>query len=926
MLAFAKTIRQLTKANKKPFTFNDELADLPIYGSENQLNDNNNVSPDNKIKYTNSKYQPCDDITISNSNKEYQSLFWMPMVLQTSIDAETIIDEMLSTISNFQDNTGERTYSMISYNPSLNKERREQILGDIEDNSDNMITRVEVVLKSENTKDIILSILKKHFLFSQMNDFELDDLIYSMCDKYVIEGDIIIKEGEKADTFYILEEGNVCILKDNIVIGTLSSGSSFGDLAIMYNSPRAATIVAKSNCTIWCLDRIFFRRAMVTSASMQTSNLNVFLSKIHLFENLSIYALNQLGSALGKKVYDKGEYIIKQGEIGELFFILYKGTVKVTKTGVDGIEKQILELKEGDVFGDRALIKKEPRAANVIADTNKVECYYLNSSDFNMILVEIVEELDTNNKYRLLQPSLIVKELNEHYTKKLIQSMKQETVYKGQRIHCNANTIVVVWSGTIESTNGTQYNTGDVVGDQDNDAVDVAGNLNVVSSDAHIGYLSHHTLFNTFEEQRADIDEAIVSKKREESKRRRSTLSGLLEGQDVTTNENALIVIQQSMEHRQSRAKVRRQSISKYSNQDINDIEAISFLGKGTFGTVYGCKNIKTGHVMAMKYLDKERIKNENQLIYIKREVEALQVFQHTFICEYYGTYLTHRKIIFLLEYIPGNDLWTFLYVNSVHPPGLLGGFDINQVAKYTSMILLALQHMHEHHYCYRDLKPDNILLDKHGYVKLVDFGLSKVLPFVNKTNLLQYRTFTLCGTPEYMAPEVVLTQGHDTSCDFWSLGILIYELLCKVTPFQGRNQQRTFEKIVHSQKYLSFKSGFDIHCKSFIRRLLHRNSGLRYNTNTEKGTNDITNHAFFKTQGIDFKMVLKRQINTIIPQMHDIGSNSNSVSNNSSNSVDEVINLSDEVNTPATTTYPEFDCLLESFESVDPKAITRCT
>ena len=189
---------------------------------------------------------------------------------------------------------------------------------------------------------------------------------------------------------------------------------------------------------------------------------------------------------------------------------------------------------------------------------------------------------------------------------------------------------------------------------------------------------------------------------------------------------------------------------------------------------------------------------------------------------------------------------------------GIHGGFLVRDAAIYLSAVIQALEHIHNYGYCYRDIKPDNLVVDSQGHVKLVDFGLAKPIPFVNKNNQVQYRTFTLCGTEEYLAPEVVLTQGHDKSADFWSLGILLYELICREAPFKGRNQQRTFEKIVHSQKFLHFPNGFNVHAKSLIRRLLNKNAGLRLGA-LQQGFDDFKRHIFFLDQKVDFLAVAAR-------------------------------------------------------------------
>lgn len=116
-----------------------------------------------------------------------------------------------------------------------------------------------------------------------------------------------------------------------------------------------------------------------------------------------------------------------------------------------------------------------------------------------------------------------------------------------------------------------------------------------------------------------------------------------------------------------------------------------------------------------------------------------------------------------------------------------------------------------------------------------------------------------------------MLTQGHDRSADYWAFGVLIYELLCRQTPFEGRNQQRTFEKIVHSQKFLSFPPGFDPHCKSLIRRLLHPNAALRLGA-LQNGFDDIRTHAYFAMQSVDFDRLLAQEVEMhYIPPIRDV-------------------------------------------------------
>lgn len=725
------------------------------------------------------------------------------------------------------------------------------------------MTRVDVVLKSESTKSIILSVLKKHYLFSQMQQYELEDIIMAMGDKYVDEDEIIIREGDVGDVFYVLEEGSVEILVEGSKAGELHAMDSFGDLAIMYNCPRAATIKAKTECTLWCLDRIFFRRAMVTSSSRQNSSLTHFLRKINLFESVPTSTLHQLGRSLSKKVYSDEEFIIKQGEIGEHFFVIHKGAVKVTKNNVDGAVIELIKLKTGDVFGERALIKKEPRAANVVA-VGAVECYFLNKDDFALILGDIVEKLNTMNEVRVLRPAVVFKEINDARLKQIASTLKKEQVFKGQRVICIVNHIYIILSGCVESSKSKVYSEGNVIGDFDDDAADIAGALTILSDEAVTVALSRDDIYGHISAQRTDPADIV-----EDVAPLHSKGNNVFDGEDFN-NSDVRETILEGVRKRKTSSR-RRSSVTAHSMHLLSDFTITAPIGIGTFAVVYSVKSKDNDRSYALKCLDKKAILDQKHVSYVKRELIALQVLCfHPFICTYYNNYLTKDKVMILLEEVIGGDFWNHLYKSNAYKVGPYGGLTLLNMGYYSAMIILALEHIHDHGYVFRDLKPENILIDSAGYLKLCDFGLAKAIPFVNKHHQIQYRTFTLCGTPEYIAPEIVLTQGHDKTADFWALGIFMYEILCKRTPFDGRNQQRVFEKIVHSQKFLTFPSKFDPHCKSMIRRLLHKSAGLRLGA-LQHGYKDLKQYTFFETIGINFNDILNREVKMeFIPNINE--------------------------------------------------------
>lgn len=798
--------------------------------------------------------------------KEYRTLFWVPMLFETAKMAENLIEEMLEVITDFHENDDSNPVfrNSVSERKGVPKQRRNQILGDVQD-SEPITTRVDVVLKSDMTKYNLLSVFKRHFLFSQLRDYELDDLIDVMQSQYVGEGETIIEMGAAGDVFYILEEGECEILINDNSLGFIEAPASFGDLALMYNCPRAATIVACSDCTLWTLDRVFFRQAMVTSSSNQNVQLTQFLSKIALFETLGVQNINQLARSLTKQSFDDGQYIIKQGDIGEQFYVIHKGYVAVSITDDSGNEQFLpYELGEGEVFGERALIKKEPRKANCVA-RGPVEVYFLESQDFYSMLGEFVETFNKINEFRIIRAISLFSEISDYRLKDLIRTLKSHRMFHGQRVVCDNDDIYLVMEGTFETSTGLTFPTADGVrsiGDAEESAADVAGALTASSDEGLLVSFSRDILLDL--QMKSKSDTSNSRKSMLDTRRSSSMLNDGKDGSVILTGAGGEEIekeIKASSMRRKASARARRSSCAHFQCHSLAELDIIQPLGKGTFGSVYLASHKTSGKRMALKCLDKKALVDSGQHHYVKREVIALQNFTHPFLAQYYGILLSAHKVFFLLEFISGGEMWTYIYDDAVNPnKNAWGGINLDDATNYAATVILALEHIHGLGYSYRDLKPENLLISENGYLKLVDFGFAKQIPFMNKKDEVQFRSFTLCGTPDYMAPELVLTQGHDKSIDYWAYGILIYEFICGRTPFESTNQQRTFEKIVHSQKHLSFPNDFNPHCKSLIRRLLHPNAALRLGA-LQNGFDDIKRHAFFVMQNTDFDGLMQQTV-----------------------------------------------------------------
>jgi serine/threonine protein kinase len=225
--------------------------------------------------------------------------------------------------------------------------------------------------------------------------------------------------------------------------------------------------------------------------------------------------------------------------------------------------------------------------------------------------------------------------------------------------------------------------------------------------------------------------------------------------------------------------------------------------------------------------LKKSEIIRLKQVDHLKSEKDILFKVAHPFVVSLYVTFQDERNLYMLMEFVIGGELFTQLRK--------FGRF-VNETARfYAAEIVLAFAYLHERDIVYRDLKPENLLIDKDGHIKVTDFGFAKVVPD---------RTWTLCGTPEYLAPEIIQSRGHGKAVDWWALGILIFEMLAGYPPFYDENPFAIYQKILAGD--IEFPRHFDPYAKDLIKRLLTHDRTKRFGC-LKDGPEDIKNHKWFK-------------------------------------------------------------------------------
>lgn len=236
----------------------------------------------------------------------------------------------------------------------------------------------------------------RNFLFQHLDQDALRTIIFALEEKHFPKGTSIITQGDEGDFFYVVETGSVDYVVNDQKVNTSGPGSSFGELALMYNSPRAATVLANEDCTCWALDRVTFRRILLDGTAKRRSLYEKFLKEVPILQSLSNYERSKLADALHSQTFKAGADVVVEGDKGENFYFIENGQADVIKG-----DKIVAHLTKGDYFGELALLYDSPRQATVRAASNsdndllKVVC--LNKNGFQRLLGPAVDILKVND-------------------------------------------------------------------------------------------------------------------------------------------------------------------------------------------------------------------------------------------------------------------------------------------------------------------------------------------------------------------------------------------------------------------------------------------------------------------------------------------------------------------------------------------------
>ncbi|XP_011339723.2 cGMP-dependent protein kinase, isozyme 2 forms cD5/T2 isoform X2 [Ooceraea biroi] len=496
------------------------------------------------------------------------------------------------------------------------------------------------------------------------------------------------------------EEGKVEVSRDGKYLSTLAPGKVLGELAILYNCKRTATITAATDCQLWAIDRQCFQTIMMRTGLSRQAEYTDFLKSVPIFKNLPEETLIKISDVLEETFYNNGDYIIRQGARGDTFFIISRGQVRVTIKQPDTTEeKYIRTLGKGDFFGEKALQGDDLRTANIIADDPEgVSCLVIDRETFNQ-LISSLDEIRTRYKDELVE---------------------------------------------------------------------------------------------------------------------------------------------------------RRRLNEEFRDLRLQDLRPLATLGVGGFGRVELVQIAGEGtRSFALKKMKKAQIVETRQQQHIMSEKRIMSEADCDFVVKLFKTFKDRKYLYMLMEACLGGELWTVLRDK--------GHFDDGTTRFYTACVVEAFDYLHSRNIIYRDLKPENLLLDSQGYVKLVDFGFAKRLDHGRKT-------WTFCGTPEYVAPEVILNKGHDISADYWSLGVLMFELLTGTPPFTGADPMKTYNIILKGIDAIEFPRSITRNAMALIKKLCRDNPAERLGYQ-KGGISEIQKHKWF--DGFNWEGLRTRTLEPpILPQV----------------------------------------------------------
>ena len=673
--------------------------------------------------------------------------------------------------------------------------------------------------KSQADVLVIRKALQEQTILSALAEYDLDEMIQFM--------DVInLRKGQAAEM-----AGCLCVVLEGAVMIGFSSdsfkqkvgqsdesdrheaGSAFGQFGLVHDSLRSSngSILVRavddsngSQTRICKLPGSAYRTCMEFSRQAQIKANMRLLASIPIFAKLSNPERVHISDSSQVKTYAKGEVIVQEGEPGEWFYILRSGGAAVTRgTDRDGEPQRIDYKYAGDYFGEAALLEDAPRNATVTADEARTEALVVGREIFNQRLLGPLKDIMDRSMQTIQQQMIVtvplLSQLTAEKRMRLGECLQRETFQDGQYIfrqNDSGDKLYIIISGEVSVLSSVQLN---------------------------------------------------------------ASLSGCLQAREIDRlysgqyfGERALVKDEPRMASVQATGKVELYSLSKAhfeglevrktvawsrrwdeeDTRDVAQLKVIKPLGSGAFGTAWLVRHKTHGRTYALKSLDKLTIKRQNWTSVVVREKDILaRLPPHPCVITLHNAFQSPTQLFMLMELATGGELFALIEK--------FERFQLDTARFFAACVVLAIGHLHKHGVIFRDLKPENLLLTSKGYLKLIDMGFAKRLGHGEKT-------YTLCGTPYYLAPEMILHRGHSFPLDWWCVGVLTYEMIEGEPPFSGSSEMEVYGKVTRLQ--YSCSDRFNDNSSDFVIKMLKKEPEGRLG-NLRNGVDDIMSHPWFYNQ-----------------------------------------------------------------------------
>lgn len=762
--------------------------------------------------------------------------------------------------------------------------------------------RVSMPAKSDASDRLISEALKQHVIFNSLSAKDTQSAIAEMQLYRLSSGETVFEQGMPSCNFYIVAAGRLEAIVNRRRVGTFKAGDTFGELDLLQNLPRSATIKTVEACELWVLDSQAFNVAIELANATTHQETKEFLEGVTAFQCISKTQLESLAPILTVMKFADGAEILREADTGNLFFIILEGTV-MCSTQSDELRR----LYRGDFFGEQALLYNCSRTATCTA-IGPVRCLATTKSKLVKALGASLSKIIYKNSLRIaFSRSQVLAKLTSDQQEKIIGRMEIRA-YKKYAVVIESGTkmsrkLWIVVKGCLANEGSSSAFAGlyIAVGDQElltndngsfmvnilaKDDSDVA-EISKTDLERVIGWdLKTAALSNSMADalKRAEIfhslsaenlqrlsshltvkqftnGEVIVEQGSRESNfyvikegtvdiikdgnkvrsitmldyfGERSILTSEARSADVVARGNVTcwllsresfnsVVSQKVIDSLKQRINLQDESVT------LDQLVPVEVIGQGSFGMVTLVAHKLNSSLFALKSVPKAKLSNSDLRESLLLERQILGLLNHAFILKSIKSFEDAHHLYSLTEFVRGSDLFAVL-----RQIGLLGDADAKF---YTASLILVLEHLHERSIVYRDLKPENIIVDHQGYVKLIDFGTARII---------SDRTFTLLGTPHYMAPEVILGKGYDCLADYWSLGVMLYEFVCGMVPFGDdlRNPYDVYESVLSGQLLYPRYTQVPFPSQSLVEQLLSKHPPSRLGGSST----NIKHHKWFRS------------------------------------------------------------------------------